>query len=52
MAADWDRGRETGNPALGPGWQMTPVCRPEVPAGLAVSETEQAVVLYVGLTSL
>lgn len=25
-----DRAREGGGPALGPGWQVTPACRPNV----------------------
>lgn len=40
MVAGWDRGRERGNPAPGPGCQMTPVCRPNVPVGFAVVGTE------------
>lgn len=40
MVVGWDRGRERDNPALGPGWQMTPACRPNVPVGLSVVGAE------------
>lgn len=40
MVVGWDRGRERGNPALGPGWQMTPACPPKVLVGLLVVGTE------------
>lgn len=33
MVAGWGRVRERGGPAQGPGWQMTPGCRPNVPVG-------------------
>lgn len=33
MVAGWGRVRERGGPAPGPGWQMTPACRPNVPVG-------------------
>lgn len=36
MVVGWDRARERGGPAPGPGWQMTPVCRLNVPEGLLV----------------
>lgn len=32
----WDRVRERGGPAPGPGWQMTPACRLKVTVGFPV----------------
>lgn len=40
MVAGWGRVREREGPAPGPGWQMTPACRPNVPVG--VLELEEA----------
>lgn len=31
MVEGWGREREREGPAQGPGWQVTPACRPEVP---------------------
>lgn len=38
MVVGWGRVRERGGPAPGPGWQMTPACRPNVTVGFSELE--------------
>lgn len=47
MVAGWDRVREKGGPAQGPGWQMTPACRPNVPVGFLELEGPWTASMYV-----